>query len=206
MIELPACKLLVVNVYFPTDTQTVHFNEQELIGCITSIEHTLENNYFDQVILCGDFNCDFSRDTRFVETVNEFMNNQNFSDAWSIFPGVDFTYSDPSDQYFSVVDHFLLDKAVSECVVRAGVKHSGQNISGHSPIFLVLDVGMLPKKIQPSFVKYPKQIWRKATFQDKLGYKQDLKNSLNGLVSPEECLRCCDVNCRSENHRIALCR
>ena len=204
MIELPACKLLLVNVYFPTDTQTVNFNEQDLLGCIASIENILENNVFDQAILCGDFNCDFSRNTRFVETVTEFMNNQSFSDAWSYFPDVEFSYSDPSDQYFSLVDHFLLDNAVSDCVVRAGVTHRGDNVSGHSPIFLVLDVGMLPKKIQPNFVKYPKQNWRKATLQDKFEYKQVLDNSLSNLVIPQECLECRDVKCKDENHRIAL--
>ena len=110
MIELPACKLLVINAYFPTDTQNANFNEQELLGCLASIDYTLENNIFDQAILCGDLNCDFSRGTRFVEIVKELMDNHSLQDAWSLYPGVNFTYSGPSDRYFSLVDHVMLGR------------------------------------------------------------------------------------------------
>ena len=72
-VDLPGCKLLLVNVYFPQDSQTRNFDEQELQRCLASIQHILENSQFDQSIILGDFNCDFTRNSRFVEIVTNFI-------------------------------------------------------------------------------------------------------------------------------------
>ena len=95
-------------------------------------------------------------------------------------------------------------KNLCDTIVDAGVTHRGDNVSGHSPIFIVIDVGLVPKKIQPSFKKYPKQNWRKATLSDNLDYKQEMADSLSDLEYPHECLDCRNVKCRSEDHRVAI--
>ena len=81
ILDLPNCKLLVLNSYFPQDTQNNNFDEQDLLGCLTSIENILQTNLHDQAMLLGDLNSDFSRDTRFVRIVRDFCLTQNLSGA-----------------------------------------------------------------------------------------------------------------------------
>ena len=44
----------------------------------------------------------------------------------------------------------------------------------------------------------------KATLEDKLSYKEDLKNSLNNLEYSDECLNCRDIRCKNVEHIIGL--
>ena len=71
-LALPDCKLLLINTYFPQDTQNENFDEQDLLGCLTTIESIIASTDHDQAIVLGDLNCDFSRNTRFVQTVKNF--------------------------------------------------------------------------------------------------------------------------------------
>ena len=45
-----------MNTYFPTDPQTVNFDQTELLQVQTEIEGILNNSNFDDVLLGGDFN------------------------------------------------------------------------------------------------------------------------------------------------------
>ena len=60
-MELPGCKLLILNTYFPQDTQNANFDEQDLLSCLTTIENLISSTVHDQVLVVGDLNYDFSR-------------------------------------------------------------------------------------------------------------------------------------------------
>ena len=47
-----------INCYFPTDPQTINFDDEELKEAQKHIENILDNNVFDDCILGGDFNFD----------------------------------------------------------------------------------------------------------------------------------------------------
>ena len=102
------------------------------------------------------------------------------------------------------VDHFLFTEELGTFVNCAGVIHRGDNISGHSPIFMELNVSCLPKKVFSEALKQPKQNWKEATPEDKIQYKIDLDNSLRTITQPDACLKCLDVKCSREDHREAL--
>ena len=82
ILDLPGGKILLINAYFPQDTQNDHYDEQDLLGTLAAIECTMENNLHDQAILLGDFNSDFNRDTRFVQTVKTFCMAHSLVTAW----------------------------------------------------------------------------------------------------------------------------
>ena len=44
-LDLPGCKL--INNYFPQETQTDKFDEQNLLGCLVAIEHIVQDNNDD---------------------------------------------------------------------------------------------------------------------------------------------------------------
>ena len=203
ILDLPGAKLLLINSYFPQDTQNDNYDEQDLLETLASVQSLLENNQHDQALLLGDLNADFSRNTRFVRTVKTFCQTNNLETAWNSFP-IDYSYSSPSDTSFSTLDHFLVTAELSTFITDAGVIHRGDNISGHSPIYLELSVLCLPKKTFPEALKLPKQNWKEATQEDKIQYKVDLDTALRDLRQPASCLECSNIKCSSEDHREAL--
>ena len=202
-LELPGCRLLLINAYSPQDSQTDNFDEQDLISCLTTIENLIASTAHDQVVVLGDLNCDFRRNTRFVQLVREFCQTQQLLSAWTWFP-VDFTYSSPCDTSFSLVDHFLLSDILGSQVVYAGVIHRGDNVSGHAPIFSEFEVDHLPRKLLPEIKKVPKQNWKCATPSDKLNYKNRLQERLSRIHIPQDCLNCEDVKCMDADHCVDL--
>ena len=130
------------------------------------------NTDHEEVLLVGDLNTDFSRDTRFVNIVKDFCQRQNIQTVWSLFE-IDYTYSSPCQTSFSTVDHFLYSGGLQQCFSSAGVIHRGDNISCHAPIFLEILVNCLPKKQEEIHLKPPKQNWKVATEEDIGSYRAD---------------------------------
>ena len=62
-------KLVWLNCYFPTDPQTLQYDDSELLGVLGEIEYILDNNEFDD----SNLNFDSSRRSGFTNTVREFL-------------------------------------------------------------------------------------------------------------------------------------
>ena len=69
-ISFGAKSLLLVNVYFPVDDRSGHLNE-ETDETIAALEEIIAANIVDDVMICGDFNTDFSRRSRQVMRIQE---------------------------------------------------------------------------------------------------------------------------------------
>ena len=202
-LDIPGCKLMLINTYLPQDTQTNNFDEQELLGCLAAVEQLLQANHHDQALVLGDLNCDFSRDTPFVQAVRNFCSIHHLKSVWKSF-NIDYSYSSPCNTRFSVVDHFLCSQELLVNVVNAGVIHRGDNVSGHSPIFLELSTNHLPRRTIPKIQKLPKQNWGEASEEDKANYKSQLNEALQGIKPLEGCTDCENLNCNSERHKDGL--
>ena len=50
-LELPGRKVLLINSYFPQDPQHDNFDEQDLLGCLTTMKSLIENHPHDQLII-----------------------------------------------------------------------------------------------------------------------------------------------------------
>ena len=95
-----------MNCYFPTDPQTLQFNDKELLAVLEDIENILDNNIFDDCIIGGDFNFDKIRTSGFVHTVSNFLSRIGLSSVWEKFP-VDFTHLDVDLKSSSTIKPFL---------------------------------------------------------------------------------------------------
>ena len=82
---------MCINCYFPTDPQTVQYDEVELIPVLTELENILDTNSFDDLVLGGDFNFDKRRVTGFVGAISEFLERIGLYSVWDKFP-IDFTH------------------------------------------------------------------------------------------------------------------
>ena len=63
-------KIMWVNCYFPTDPQSLKYNDSDLELVLNELENILDNNSFDDCIVGGDINFDTSRTTGFANICN----------------------------------------------------------------------------------------------------------------------------------------
>ena len=128
-------KLIWINCYFPTDPQTLQYDDQELVAVLDELEHVLDHNAFDDCVIGGDFNYDINRNSGFASVVKDFTNRIGVQSVWEKFP-VDFTHLHTDMKSMSTLDHFFLNQRLLDQVVDAGPVHLGDNLSRHSPIML----------------------------------------------------------------------
>ena len=141
-VKLPGTSLVLINCYFPNDPQDNNFYDASLLETLEDIRYIFNAcNINDVPILMGDFNCDFSRDSRFVQIVKNFLTEYNLRTMWSDFE-CDFTYCHPCTRNnrvvysFSTIDHFILNENYVNSVEDASVIHLAENLSNHDSIYL----------------------------------------------------------------------
>ena len=84
--------ILIMNAYFSQDPKTDTFNSTDLLTTSADIQHTINENDFNEFIWTGNINADFGRKTRFVDLVETYVNNNNMIRSWERFD-VDFNHN-----------------------------------------------------------------------------------------------------------------
>jgi hypothetical protein len=205
IIERENKKLLVINSYFPQDSQNSEVSLSDLSTTLLSIRETINNNNFDDLIWTGYINADFRRSTIFTELVNEFTRELNIHKSWDKF-FIDFTHANDMNgtTYTSVIDHFFWSEATDSSVVEADVLHLPNNLSDHCPIYCKLSLEINePVKGVCQYQGKTKPCWNKATIEERLNYNYDLEEKLKTMIIPSCIVNCRDVHCHDESHRVA---
>ena len=201
-------KTLLINSYFPLDKRDDENNDnnnEDLIETIAVIQNVIQNTECDSVIWAGDINADFLRNTYHTRTVNDILNDLNFSIAWERFP-IDFTctYEREGVTYVSTLDHFFFSEQISQLVIDAGVIHHFENASDHSPIYCVLESITLSPSVKKASQSNPRPSWKQANRDDKNMYKYLLETKLNSIVIPAQITECNNLHCKDEIHLEAV--
>ena len=79
IVHIRNYKVIWFNCYFPTDPQTVQYDDGELVEVLNELEYILDNNEFDDCIIGGDLNYDSIRTSGFSRTVRNFMKRLGLS-------------------------------------------------------------------------------------------------------------------------------
>ena len=202
-----------INVYLPNDPQCANFCDIELLKALQDIQYVF-NLYNDSVnfILLGDFNCDFSRNTHFVQTINNFMEGLNLITIWDKF-SCDFTYTHPLPNgrcSFSTIDHILVKEEFVDSCIDGSVLHLGENLSRHEilylkikPANLIIDKSHPPDSSEP-YSKKPK--WEKATTEQKEAFLSAFHEKLSAIQIPLNAICCRDLHCSDNSHKYNLDR
>ena len=197
---------LLINSYFPTDKGQGFHEDQELYETLGIMENLINKHAHDKLVLFGDLNCDFKRETSHVGTINRFINALSLQRAWDTYD-IDFTYTFQSENrcLYSVLDHFLWSEVTNNSISDAGPLHLVGNMSDHEPIFCVVnidDVASEEYKEDETDSKETNQIpsWNRASEEEKMRYKESLEGALNSLNIPEEVILCSNIHCKKENH------
>ena len=167
--------MLLINTYFPTDPKT-DFDEDELLLMLSEIEYILENNEFEDVVWTGDISADFSRKTKHVQIIVNFLTKWCVQMSWNSYP-VEFTHVTEREgsTYTSINDHFIWNEGFHHHVKDAGVLHVPENMSDHSPVYCKICLPKL-KKTEVCVVGKRRMIpsWKKATDSEKLAFTSEL--------------------------------
>ena len=166
VLHIKDYKLIWINCYFPTDPQTLNYDDQELLTVLDEIESILDNSSFDDCIIGGDFNYDLKRNSGFASIVKEFSTRIGIKSVWEKFP-VDFTHLHTDLKSTSTLDHFFMNEKLLDQVLDAGPVHLGDNLSRHSPIMLKLLLPAISEKPRQQSSALPRvPAWYKATQEE----------------------------------------
>ena len=133
-----------------------------------------------------------------------FLQDCDLSTAWSSFP-VDFTHSQEINgtPHFAILDHFCCSETTLGKIENAGVIHSIENFSDHSPIYCVLQsffsVESLDLTSHSHISEKAKPKWKLANSDERAMFKTSLDAQLRNLVVPES-LHCRDLHCKDDQH------
>ena len=209
-VSFPQCTYTFINVYFPTDPQRDNFDDRILLQTLEDIKYVLNStSNLDNVILCGDFNLDFNRDTRFVRIVNAFMSEFDLESIWQKFE-IDFTYCHPlpnGSYSFSKIDHFFVRNQLMNNCVEGTVLHLGENLSNHEIIYLKFNcIHSIPdNNRKPAFQSTTlRPNWQKATGPQVENLRDTLRSCLLNINVPDTVFDCRDLHCQDDNHKNLL--
>ena len=196
-----AYSILILCVYFPTDSRSSEYTSVDLDLILHDIEFYIENSNCDKLLIGGDWNCDFRRDTAFVKSIKNFLNANKMLKAWDAYP-VDYTYLHTDHVSTSVIDHFMFSENIQ--LSNACTLHSADNMSNHSAICIeVVNIELSADKpmLTSSESSVSKLAWYKASQKNLLDYKQCLSTALLSIQLPTSVLQCSDVLCTCEHHK-----
>jgi len=202
--NFPEADLLLFNLYFMVDPQNNAFNDNELLSLLAEIEQIIARSECRNVLLAGDINCDFSRNTPMVNIIRDFVNTTGLNIFWSMpdnsethrITNIPFTYVNTVNNvtHSSVIDHFLGNDRLFNAVVEADVIVSADNHSNHLPIYCKLNIELINLNVEPE-IKRPKPSWDKANLDQRQDYDETLNNLLLEINPPELCVECYTLNC-----------
>ena len=208
-LNLPQINLVFINAYFPTDIRGR--DESEVLQTLQDIKFiidTCDQTY--KVVLMGDLNCDFTRNSAFVQWTSQFLNENDLNPLWNSF-NWDFTYCQSRNingterLYYSTIDHFCVSPELLDLCSEAMPLHMMENSSKHAPIYLKLNCKVSLDKMKDETIrKSPRPKWDKATQQNKHDFLSELKGLINEIHVPDSLCHCRNVKCSIEDHKEEL--
>lgn len=127
--------LLIMNCYFPNDPQTTSYSDDKLFTLLNDIKVIIDCYDFNHFIIAGDLNCDFSRNTGFVNIINDFLSSHDLISTWNLYD-ISHTYTHTDGVSKSKIDHFIVNENNLNSIKDAGILNISTNKSPHSPIFM----------------------------------------------------------------------
>ena len=201
ILEYENTKVFILNSYFPCDSQKsdLSLDEiEELTNLIEDISDLLKKYKadYDVPIILGDLNFDSRRFTSHVQTISQFFEDNSLFSVWDMFP-VDFTYS--CSQSMSIIDHFILPNNMAQIISDCGVFHDSENMSGHSPIYLKVDLLKSRNPVE-KVERNPRLNWSFSSEEQRKYYSNCLDEKISQL-NHSTSTSCKNIFCNDENHR-----
>ena len=177
------------------------FDTTDLLTTLAFIQETIRENDFTELIWTGDINADFSRKTKYVDIVDNFLREGNLVKSWERFD-VDYTHENHviNTYYTSIIDHFFWNECLDTHILDAGVLHLPGNLSDHSPIYCILQNNETLKRNENIKIPKPKPSWKNATVKERNDFFEEMNKRLSSFKEPTDIMKCHDVHCKNACH------
>ena len=199
--------LLVINAYFPCDPQVDDFDDNEILAALADIEVLIRQAQCSDILLAGDLNSHFSRQTRLTNLVKDSFDDQGLLIAWQhpdsshdhTIATIDYTHCSVARGVasLSIIDHLVTNQRVYDAISEAGVIHTGENPSNHSAIYAKINV----EKLDLTLETHPAPIrvqWDKASSDAHARYRTGLSEKLSQIILPAG-ISCTDLQCKEHS-------
>ena len=97
------------------------------------------------------------------------------------------------------MDHFLISNTQLNIVLDAGVLHDPDNVSGHSPIYLKIDLAKANNPPEEP-KRNPRLNWGQSSEEQKASYTQHLSDILSQQPDQSQCQLCTNLHCDQDYH------
>lgn len=193
--------ILVVNVYMPCDH--IVGNLPEYRGVLDEIAGMVAMDGVDYLILGGDWNTDFVRNSQNTIALNAFIETESLVKG-SNFPlsKVDFTYESKMNGQRSTLDHFLLSENLFLELDRYVSIYDGDNLSDHSPVSMALKLESDNFMDRVRVEARNTLNWSEANAQNINDYQHSLDDLLN-IDMPNDLIECHHLQC-TNNHNLSI--
>ena len=135
---------MLINSYLPENIQNANENDiGELLETLEAIRNLVSSTTFDSLMLLGDLNADFIRNSKHCIQLKRFIQELGLERAWDRFE-IDFTYCQEVNNVprYAVLDHFLWNTNLTGQITEAGAIHSPENASDHEAIYCIVDASV----------------------------------------------------------------
>ena len=197
---------LLINVYLPVDQQSMSIIHVEYEQALNEIEGIINATTFNDVIICGDYNTDLSRNNLQTETLCQFIERNELKIGWeSARAQRGMTYVNVDLNHVSTIDHILLNDNLFSVIDELCVVSDVMNRSYHSLIRLKLDASAEWTAAVHSVPRGSgRRKWLKAQPEHKERYASELARLLV-LMEPDGGLMACgDMHCTNQTHKDAI--
>ena len=194
---------LYINVYLPVDNQTKTRIDQGFLTTLDAIDVFLQQCNLRNLILGGDFNCDFTRRNAHDVYLRNFIRINDLICTMDLpIAEQGHSYHDPANGSYSCIDHFITSSGVSDSVIYVKRCDDHDNPSNHIPLYMELQLDTkLPSITVTNDCKDSKPIaWQRVNEHDVKCYQQKQDILLSSVPVPAVA-HCCDVSCSKSDHR-----
>ena len=117
--------------------------------------------------------------------------------VWDFSP-VDFTFSAGNSR--STIDPFLISNTQPSIIQEAGVIHDSETMSGHSPIYIKVDLAKAIHNPPEKVSRNPRLNWSRSTPEQREAYAQQLDVQLSQHLHTSPGVSCDNVLCDQHTH------
>ena len=206
--------VLLTNVYLPTDYGTSDSNNA-FLEALCELEGFIAAQSFDNLVISGDFNVDFSRNTHNCNLLLSFMHKHNLVCA-DTSSSIQYTYVRDDNASHSFPDHILVSCQYVDLINEVTCLDDVANLSDHLPLSFSLvlkySLSQLFDGVPTSTNDSPnsgvnssnKVDWNKVTSNHITAFCNYVHQHLP--IISDEILTCCDPKCSSHSKTLdSLC-
>ena len=202
-LSLGSTEYLIINTYFPVDTQKSESSHEELLETLAEIKRLMDVTKYDILVLLGDLNMSIPRRSDHVRFISNFWMENNLM---TVCDKIDYTCGDVT------LDHVVIHKQHEYLVKEVKAIHTLDNNSDHDPIQVKMkcpiviteeDIDEVSLDDNSRLKKRVKFNWKTDVKERIKKYKDEVEKKIRGKLLEEKVVindaaKCNDTNCKNE--------